>query len=343
MPIRLYPPGSRKNNRWYIARVTSGGRRLEVSTKTTDRAAAGRFARELADRLGTGDSLPHRVTFSDAADRCADSRRFAQPERWRLERIKAIMGNDWIDLVDHERIAQVAHTLYPGDHQAASRNRNVATTIASVLHFAAEKGWRGPFKMRREREQEPRTRALDPKAAARLIDSAPDAITRALLIILFRQGLRISDTLRLDWSDIDLDRATAQVQIRKIAARRIIPLHHDTVTVLRPLARADGRVFPWRDRWRVYDVLKPICDSAGVAFTPHMARHSRAAWLADAGASLRTIMDAGVWRDHRSCLRYQGESVARVRAADAGLPPLLPTPKPAPDAARKPRRRANAG
>jgi hypothetical protein len=44
----------------------------------------------------------------------------------------------------------------------------------------------------------------------------------------------------------------------------------------RPVPRAMriGRVFPWRNRAALYRDLRPLCQEAGVAFTPHCARHS---------------------------------------------------------------------
>jgi integrase len=49
-------------------------------------------------------------------------------------------------------------------------------------------------------------------------------------------------------------------------------------------------------------------------FTPHMARHSFATWLAGENASTQEIMEAGAWRGHKSVLRYTRIDQRRIRA-----------------------------
>ncbi len=61
--------------------------------------------------------------------------------------------------------------------------------------------------------------------------------------------------------------------------------------------------------------LSALCRRLGLAFTPHVARHSFATWLVDAGVNLRDVMDAGGWSDHKSVFRYAGSNVERVRKA----------------------------
>jgi hypothetical protein len=52
--LTLLPPGTRKNNRFWMVRGTlRDRRRIEVSSKTTDETQAKRFARDLAARFGS--------------------------------------------------------------------------------------------------------------------------------------------------------------------------------------------------------------------------------------------------------------------------------------------------
>jgi integrase len=93
-----------------------------------------------------------------------------------------------------------------------------------------------------------------------------------------------------------------------------MPLHLAVLNMLRDDPAHIGRVFPWRNPKALYRQLRPLCRAAGVAFTPHCARHSFATWLGADGASTKEIMEAGAWRDYRSVLRYTSVDEKRVRA-----------------------------
>jgi integrase len=140
-----------------------------------------------------------------------------------------------------------------------------------------------------------------------------DGKMRLLLVFLFAQGWRISDTLRLTWQDIDLAEATVRYHVSKTDQRLTMPLHLAVLNMLRDDPANIGRVFPWRNRAALYRDLRPLCRAAGVAFTPHCARQSFATWLGADGASTKEIMEAGAWRDYRSVLRYTSVDEKRVR------------------------------
>jgi hypothetical protein len=93
-----------------------------------------------------------------------------------------------------------------------------------------------------------------------------------------------------------------------------MPLHLAVLNMLRDDDAAHiGRVFPWRNRAALYRQLRPLCREAGVAFTPHCARHSFATWLGADGASTKEIMEAGSWRDYRTVLRLASTKSACAR------------------------------
>jgi integrase len=184
---------------------------------------------------------------------------------------------------------------------------------AAILHYAADNDLCPYIKVKKMKEKAPEPRAKRKEEAARLI-AAADGKLKLLLVFLFFQGWRISDTLRLRWQDINLSEATVKYHITKTDEWLEMPLHLTVLDMLRNDGPGVGRVFPWGGTTSVYRHLEPLCEKTGIHFTPHMARHSFATWLNSEGASVFEIMKAGGWRDHRSVFRYTKVDVRRVRA-----------------------------
>jgi integrase len=134
-----------------------------------------------------------------------------------------------------------------------------------------------------------------------------------ILTWLFYQGWRISDTLRVQWSDLNLSEHTARYYISKNDDYRLMPLHAKTVAAMATMTAGVGRVFPWQNKSNFYRALRPIRKRLGIKFTPHMARHSFASWLASEGVSPLELMEAGGWKDHKSVIRYAKLDPTRVR------------------------------
>jgi integrase len=137
---------------------------------------------------------------------------------------------------------------------------------------------------------------------------------KLLLTWLFCQGWRISDTLELQWADLNLKERNVRYHISKTDEWRVMPLHTRLIEMLSATPASVGKVFHWSNRSNLYRDLRPFCKRLGIAFTPHMARHSFATWLANEGVSPLEIMDAGGWRDHKSVIRYTKLDPTRVRA-----------------------------
>lgn len=230
--------------------------------------------------------------------------------------VAAIRGADLVEL---------ANRLYPA-HLESSKNKLVITPCAAILHYAAEQEWCPYRRIKKFREPTPETRAVGYDDATKLVAAAdPGSYERALLVFLFRQGMRITDSISVEWEKINLQAGTFEVRIGKTDKYRIKALHPDAVAALAALpvgAGRAGRVFPYANRWAVYRALTPLAVQVGVRFTPHMARHTLGKWLNASGAGQRTIMDALDHADPKSSARYQSTDVEVQKAANAKLPSL---------------------
>ena len=322
MPLTLIPPGQRKGNRYFLLRGTFRGRRVEVSTKTADISAARRFAEDYRDKLATSGvpEATDRVSFERAVELYKAFRKPSRMEEQRLNHLVAAIGHRMVADLRHADLVEVANRLY-GHCTPETRNRQAMRPAAAVLHYAAANELCSYLRIPLFREKRPETRAVDLRTARGLVKAAPQGAKRLLLLWLFRHGMRIGDTLRVRCEDIDLKRRIYRSHVSKTDRWIEHPLHEDVFLELAnsKLLKGEGWLFPWRSRWAVYRWLKPIRRSLGIAFTPHMARHSLGRWLNEAGASLRTIMDTLGHADIHSSARYQSTDIEVIRATSAKI------------------------
>ena len=322
MPYRLIPPGQR-GNRFWAARGSVGGRRIEISTRQRSKADAERVALQLFAKFDKM-SRPARhddATFGEAAALYRACRALSHAEDWRLRRIEIHLAHMRLTHMTPAVIDRFGLDLYPKPGQSASRNRNVRTPIRTVLRLAVREGWIDPVAVKKERETVPLMPAPTTDQVQRLIAGAEGPL-RLLLVWIFGHGQRISMALLLDWVQVDLEAATFRFEDTKIRAWRIAPIHAAALSALQdiPPSNRQGFVFPWRTRWAVYTHLDRLAQATGVRFRPHQARRAFARTLARLGVPTHTAQEAGGWQDSRSIARYIGSDPERARDAVNRIP-----------------------
>jgi integrase/recombinase XerD len=130
----------------------------------------------------------------------------------------------------------------------------------------------------------------------------------ALLEFLYASGARVSEAIRLDQIDVDLDESTALVT-GKGSKQRLVPLGNYAVDALRtyyPIRRSligdsndPGAVFVSArgrrlTRQAVWQIIKKAAAAAGLdtdEVSPHVLRHSAATHMIEGGADLRTVQE----------------------------------------------------
>jgi integrase len=227
-----------------------------------------------------------------------------------------------VDELTHADLVAAANRMLPG-RAPATLNRWVLRPAAAILHYAAENKYCEWLRVKLFEEPRPETRAARPATIAKLFDRT-EGRQRLLVMWLYYQGTRITQTLSVDWPHVDLERAAFSFYDKKARRWQEFPLHADVLELLLlvPEAERVGRVFPWGDRHNVYRWLRPLVRELKITFTPHMARHALGTRLNADGAGLRTIMGALGHQDPRSSLRYQAAETEVVRAATAKIPRL---------------------
>lgn len=150
---------------------------------------------------------------------------------------------------------------------------------------------------------------------ARLLRTPRNLKHRALLMLLYSSGLRVSELVRLRPEDVDVDRGLVRVRRGKGRKDRYTLLAQRAVDALRLYRDAypGGRwLFPGGREGRhltvrsVQKIVARAAEHAGIAkhVTPHTLRHSFATHLLEGGTNLRIIQELLGHASSRTTERY---------------------------------------
>ncbi|HYS05849.1 MAG TPA: site-specific integrase [Candidatus Dormibacteraeota bacterium] len=156
---------------------------------------------------------------------------------------------------------------------------------------------------------------LTPEQADKLIAAAaPHA--KPILGLMFEVCSRKTETLMLEWSDVDLtpgaERVTFKAESTKSGKARTVPLTPVAIAILRELGRvrftSHNRVFTHRGRpiTRIDSAWKTARKNAGLPswVTPHTTRHTGATWFRQNNGDLFRLKDILGHSDIRLTERY---------------------------------------
>ncbi len=219
------------------------------------------------------------------------------------------------DTPDSEDVSRYVRHLRMNDLADSTVTRKLAA-IKGFHRFLVRDGLRSEdptLLLETPRRGDPLPKALGVDEVFRLMDT-PNVSTikgrrdAALLEFLYGSGARVSETVGVNLSDLDLDDRVAVVT-GKGDKQRMIPLGGKAITALREwlpdrlslLRRSEhgdpvflnlrGRRL---SRQGAFDVVKKNASLAGIEpsmVSPHVLRHSAATHMVEAGADLRTVQE----------------------------------------------------
>jgi integrase/recombinase XerD len=157
---------------------------------------------------------------------------------------------------------------------------------------------------------------------------------RAMVMLAYGAGLRVSEVCKLRVDDIDPKRMLIHVRETKRGRERYVMLSPKLLATLRAYWKASRParpfLFPGRDanavmtRAAVHKALVSAARRAGInkRLSPHTLRHSFATHLLDAGTDLRTLQVLLGHASLKSTMAYLHVSTARVQAIQSPLDSL---------------------
>jgi integrase/recombinase XerD len=172
---------------------------------------------------------------------------------------------------------------------------------------------------------------LTPAEVSRLIAALTSGKLKALVMLAYGAGLRVSEACRLRVDDIDPKRMLLHVRHSKRGRERHVMLSPKLLATLRAYWKATRPagpyLFPGRVAHRllrresVSRAIKKAAQKAGITgrVSPHTLRHCFATHLLDAGTDLRTLQVLLGHASLKSTMAYLHVSAARVQSVQSPL------------------------
>ncbi|HKK94365.1 MAG TPA: site-specific integrase [Longimicrobiales bacterium] len=197
-------------------------------------------------------------------------------------------------------------------------SRSYHSQVVSALRFLFETVLEKPrlaLAVPRPKKESTLPAVLSQPEVARLLQAPRNLKHRALLLLLYSSGLRVSELVRLRLDDVDADRGLLRVRRGKGAKDRYTLLADRAIAALRLYREAyEPRqwLFPGGRPGRhltTRSVQKVVARAARAAdidkrVTPHTLRHSFATHLLEGGTNLRIIQELLGHASSRTTERY---------------------------------------
>jgi len=177
---------------------------------------------------------------------------------------------------------------------------------------------------------EPQMREIFASLERRVIADEPQSVRDVAIVeVLYASGIRVSELVGLDVSDLDLGRQTMRVT-GKGSKERVVPFGAPAADALAAYL-ADGHIgalflgargarLSTRAVYRIVATLLGSLDGSGQA-GPHVLRHTAATHLLDGGADLRIVQELLGHASMGTTQIYTHVSVERLRSSYAQAHP----------------------
>ncbi len=317
MPLKPIPPGKRGNKFWGMRGTPiAGGKRIEESTDQTTEEAALQYIALYEAKLIEQSDAKAIMTFGQVAERYKAEKSLDGLDEKRVDRLMVLLGEKPINEVNRSSLISVSE-IVGGKWKNSTRNRAIIGPGAAILHYAADNEWRSDIRIKKFKTKKSPKRHTTIEVAISVIKNAPEGDEKLFLLWNYFCGDRITDSLEVECHDIDWGNASYRHYNSKNDTWRDAPIDKiviDYAKKIKKYGQTTGRLFPrWKSRHSVYKWLTPLVKRLGVAYTPHMGRHSLGTWFKNEKANQKLIMDRLGHLDVESSMIYQGEDIEAVR------------------------------
>jgi len=177
--------------------------------------------------------------------------------------------------------------------------------------------------IRSVRKELPAPNILSGSEVSRLLEHAPSLMHKTLFMLMYGEGLRVSEARCLEVDDIDSERMVLHVRRTKNHRDRMVTLSALTLSTLRAYYRETRPKGPGLflgrgtglpiTRNAIHAALKRAARAAGISKTihPHLLRHTYATHQLEMGTDLRSVQILLGHRNLQATARYTHMSESR--------------------------------
>jgi len=238
-----------------------------------------------------------------------------------LQRFLSLVGADLVSVT----VPEIEHFLAVGDVTVSTRRRRAAT-LRSFYHWLIRQGEVETNPMERialgpTPQREPRPLAEDLVRHILAVIPPKQTRDRALFTLLYETGMRVSEALGIQVTDLDLTTDDEKVRVfgkRQRERTILLTAAPESIRLLRRHLKQSGihagSVFRGDERYGgsnlplEYSVAhyawQKYCRAAQVTATMHQLRHSRATLLLKGGVPITTVRKILGHRNIQSTLIY---------------------------------------
>lgn len=306
MSIRL------RNGVYQVDIITAGGKRIRRSTGTANKIEAQEFHDKIKYELWRVERLgekPNR-SWDEAAVRWIKEMSHKKSIESDICKIRILTKFRGMLLNDMSRdfVMNVVESL---EVKSSTKNRYLSLIKAIFKKCAGEWEWidKAPT-LTSYKEPTKRIRWITQEEARTLFSKLPDYMAKLSLFGL-ATGLRQSNVLNLEWSQVDIDRKVAWIHAdqAKGGAAIGVPLNETAISVLEAqkgqhpvlVFTRNGNRIPYIGR-KVW--ARALRESGIEDFRWHDLRHTWASWMVQAGVPLYDLQELGGWKSVEMVQRY---------------------------------------
>lgn len=305
----------KRGSTWWIDFTTPSGKRIRCTANTEEKSQAQEFHDKLkfdAWRVNKLGEKPKRTWDEAALKWLTETQRKVthEADKGKIRWLQQFLRGHSLELIDRELIAAIG-AAKAQQTSPATANRHLALIRAILRKAVYEWEWieKAP-KVKLYREAKRRIRWIAPEQAKLLLAELPEH-QRNVVLFALATGLRQSNVIKLEWSQVDLNRRVAWIHADQAKGRKDIHVSLNTVAVAvlkGQVGKHCSRVFTFRGRpinQANTKAWKSALKRAEIDnFRWHDLRHTWASWLVQNGTPLNVLQEMGAWESESMVRRY---------------------------------------
>jgi integrase len=331
---------SKIKKRWRAQVRKAGENRCATfSTRAAALSWASTIEREIEELKSTGFMQPKSLTLADLIDRYSREafplKPWGRSKTADLKLLRAALGHELASNLTHERMLDAFRKMHAGGAGGvtiSARAGYLITVLATAKDVwrlnvpldAARSARSALVKMGLIKKGKHRDRRMTDAELERIVAHVERKVTaipfRAIVWFSVASAMRISETCRLQWDDLNEADKTIRIKDRKhpsakLGNDQIVPLlnatGHDAFAIAKAQPRKGNRIFPANSR-TVSDYFTEAVAQLGIVnLHLHDIRHEAISRLFEAGYRIEEVSLVSGHRDWSMLKRY-----THLRAVD---------------------------